>query len=131
MRINRVQNNVVSFKQLEVRSTKFLDIKDFAINECRKRLEKTKNVDVVIDSHGIAIKKKMTEVLQRIQSFSLFTQENAVGINFDKGEDRVYKFKYDSFELAKQAWKDLYEKSNENSLETYTKVALLIENLLK
>ena len=129
MRVNMVQNQV-TFKKLELRSDVVFDIGESTIKNCQKKLSKTKHVDVIIDSHGLAIKNKMTDILQRIQSFSLFKEEQAIGINVDNGNEKTYKIKYDSYEEAKNSWKDLYETYYTKALEGYTKAALLLENFL-
>ena len=129
MRINSVQNTI-GFKKLDIRTHELLEIGESTLQKCQKRLANTKHVDVIIDSHGIAIKNKMTDILQRIQSFSLFKEEQTIGINVDNGNEKTYKIKYDSYEEAKNSWKDLYETYYKKALEGYTKAALLLENFL-
>ena len=79
MRINKTQNCSV-FGKLYVKTDELYGISKFSLKHCEELLSKTKHVDVYIDSKGVSIKKKMTEILQEIQSFSLFPQEKAVGI---------------------------------------------------
>ena len=110
MRIERIQSPA-TFKQLHVRTNDFWNLKDLTIKQCEQKLKNTKFIDIVIDEHGIAIKKKMTETFERIQSFSLFTQENAVGINVRDKKSSTYKFKFPTLESAKTIWKDFYETS--------------------
>ena len=125
MRIMSVQNSV-AHKSLDVRYPQHwyrsADIKVF-----EKKLENTKFVDVVIDSHGLAIKEKMTDILHRIQSFSLLLLENAVGINVVGQEEPAYKFVYNDLDEAKSAWRNLSGKSCSNGLEEYTNLALLLD----
>lgn len=129
MHINSVQNCVAT-KGLIVHKNNFWDIKESTIKHCEKLLTDTKRFDIVIDSSGIAIKEKMTEILQRIQSFSLFTQENCIGINTNGIESKTYKLNFANLEEAKQAWKDLYQTAHKDKLEGYTKVALLLDKLV-
>ena len=75
MRVNNVQKNM-NFSALQIRNKVDFYCKAYDINRCKERLADTKFVDVIIDSHWLAIKEKMTEVLQRIQSFSLLPQEH-------------------------------------------------------
>ena len=130
MRVERIQSPA-TFKQLHVRTNDLWNLKDLTIKQCEQKLKNTKFIDIVIDEHGIAIKKKMTETFERIQSFSLFTQENAVGINVRDKKSSTYKFKFPTLESAKTIWKDFYETSRNNSLEGYTKVALFLDEQFK
>ena len=79
MRINKVQNNL-AFGKLLVYENKMHEFSSSILKRYERRLSDTKHVDLIIDSHGFAIKQKITDILQRIQSFSLFPQENAVGV---------------------------------------------------
>ena len=132
----RVNNNVqkinaIPHKALHVRCENLYQYNKQDVSLCQRKLADTKFVDVIIDSQGLlAIKEKMTDVLQRIQSFSLFKEEQAIGINVDNGNEKTYKIKYDSYEEAKNSWKDLYETYYTKALEGYTKAALLLENFL-
>ena len=107
MRINSVQNNDTNFTSLQVRNVGSFYYKDFDIKRCQNRLANTKILDVVIDSHGLSIKEKMTEALHQIQSFSLFPKENSVAINMIGEKEPFIKFKYDSVEKAKAVWEKL------------------------
>ena len=126
MRISNVQMN--TFNGLKIYNREIYEMGELAVNKCRERLASTKHVDLIYDSHGFAIKKKMTEVLQRIQSFSLFPYENAVGINVNGNANKIYKFKLKTLDEAKQLWNDLVETCRKNRLEGYTKIILMIEN---
>ena len=109
MRINKVQNNPV-FGKLLVHENKMQEFSSSVLKRYERRLSDTKHVDLIIDSHGFAIKEKMTDILQRIQSFSLFPQENAVGINVNDGNGckKTYKAFYETLDKARKAWKDLW-----------------------
>ena len=102
MRISAVQNSC-DFRMLQVKSDRHL-FNESQIKTCEKQLAKTKFIDVVLDSYGLALKDKMTEVLYRIQSFSLFPKDNAVGIRMQGEEEPVFKFTYNSITDAKDAW---------------------------
>ena len=130
MRIESMQSSAV-FKQLYVRTNNLWDLKDLTIKQCEQKLKNTRFIDVIVDEHGIAIKKKMTETLERIQSFSFFTQEKAFGINVKGNESKTYKFMLPTLEAAKSIWKDFYETSRNNALDGYTKVALFLDEHLK
>ena len=126
MRISRI-NNCAAFKQLQVRTKNPFYINESRIKACEKKLMDTKFVDVVLDSQDVAIKDKMTDFLYRIQSFSLFPLEKAVGIRMIGEKEPPFKFFYKSDEEAKSAWKELCKASNIPSLEKYTQVALWLE----
>lgn len=130
MRTNNVQS--LSFSHLQVRTRHLPYISESSLERCRTQLSKTKHVDVVIDPHGFAIKEKMTDILQRIQSFSLFMLENALGLNVktSSNENKTYKFKFATIDEARKIWKDFYETSGSNSLEGYTKIALWLDEHL-
>ena len=128
MRINAVQNSC-NFKMLQVRSNGYL-LNDRKLMACEKQLAKTKFIDVVLDSHGIALKDKMTDILYRIQSFSLFPQEKAVGIRMHGEAEPVFKFDYGTISEAKNAWEELKNCSSLTFIEEYTKVALWLEKKL-
>ena len=86
---------------------------------------------MIIDSHGLAIKEKKTDILNRIQSFSLFPQENSVSVNMIGEETPKYKFNYPTLPIAKNVWNDLREKASEGTfLEFYTNIALWLEEKL-
>ena len=93
MRIFSVQNNT-DFKALQVRNKGCFYYKASELTLCKEKLAKTKFIDLIIDSHGLAIKEKKTDVLQRIQSFSLFPQENCVSVNMFGEKNPKYKFSY-------------------------------------
>ncbi len=127
MRINKTQSCSV-FGKLYVKTDELYGISKFSLKHCEELLSKTKHVDVYIDSKGVSIKKKMTEILQEIQSFSLFPQENAVGITLIENlEKKVYRMFYKTDEIAKENWKRLCDTSNLNKLEVTTKIALWLE----
>lgn len=130
MRIDSTQNSF-AFKQLHLRTNNFWNLKDLAIKKCEHELKDTRFIDIVIDEHGIAIKKKMTETLERIQSFSLFIQENAVGINVRDKKSSTYKFNLPTLESARALWEDFYKTAHNNALEGYTKVALFLDEQFK
>ena len=130
MRIDRVQN-CAAFGQLQIRThnSSYLWNKS-TLGSCEKQLANTSFVDVVIDSYGLAIKKKMTDVLYRIQSFSLFPEEQAVGIRMIDEKNPLFKFFYATKAEARSEWDDLCKVKNEKNLELYTKVALWVEERL-
>ena len=128
MRINCVQNNT-SFKALQIRNQGYFHYNTNDLNHCREKLKDTKFIDVIIDSHGLAIKEKKTELLQRIQSFSLFPQENSISINMIGEKTPKYKFKFPTLDNAKSEWNTLRESSlKDNYIIWYTKIALWLEN---
>lgn len=131
MQINSCSSTNTNFGKLYIRSNKFYDISEKSINQYQDKLSKTKYLDVIIDSHGIAIKEKMTENLSRIQSFSLFTLENAVGINFNGDKKNTFKFSYPSFEEAKKAWLEFSEITKNDFFEGYCKIALWMDKHFK
>lgn len=128
MRINSVQKNTVAFNSLQVYSANIWQLRPSEIKRCGQKLANTKVFDVIIDSHGFAIKEKKTDVLKRIQSFSLFPKENAVSINMVGEKEPLYKFSYKNLNEAKDTWEsfnEIYKK--ESPLGEYTKVALWLE----
>ena len=131
MRINKVQNNL-AFGKLLVYENKMHEFSSSVLKRYERRLSDTKHVDLIIDSHGFAIKEKMTDILQRIQSFSLFPQENAVGVNVNdgRGNKKTYKTVYSSLEKAKEAWTSLYRTGQQCNLEAYSQLVLWIEKML-
>ena len=130
MRVTSVQNNT-SFKALQIRNQGCFYYKASELSRCKEKLANTKFVDVIIDSHGMAIKDKKTDVLQRIQSFSLFPQENSVSVNMIGEKNPKYKFFYLSLAKAKEEWNNLrLGTRQDSSLVCYTKVALWLEELL-
>ena len=128
MRVNTVQNSC-NFKMLQVRSNGCI-YNESKIRACEKQLAKTKFVDVILDSHGLALKDKMTDILYRIQSFSLFPIEKSVGIRMRGVDDPVFKFDYGTISEAKNAWQELKDCSSSTFIEEYTKVALWLEKKL-
>ena len=68
MRINKVQNNL-AFGKLLVYENKMHEFSSSVLKRYERRLSGTKHVDLIIDSHGFAIKEKMTDILQRILFF--------------------------------------------------------------
>ena len=91
MRINNA-HYCSAFGKLYVNTDDLYGISKSSLKQCYDSLSTTKHVDVFIDSQGITIKKKMTEILQKIQSFSLFPQEKSVGINvIENSERKVYQ----------------------------------------
>ena len=130
MRINSIDNNV-KFGTLHVRNFDALTYKEADILRCKEKLANTKIFDVVIDENGLALKEKMTDILHKIQSFSLFTKENSVGIRMAKEDNVLYKFKYKSYEKAEAVWKNLADISkNKSFLEQYTIIALWLDKKL-
>ena len=127
MRVDRMQN-CAAFGQLYVETIPFWYVSDATLDKCKERLANTKHVDVVLDSHGLAIKKKMTDILLRIQSFSLYTLENAIGINMNGDKKESIKFKFDSLEEAKSIWKRLADFTHNSHEESYTETALFMDN---
>ena len=130
MRVSSVQDNT-GFKALQVRNQGYFYYKASELNICKEKLAKTKFIDVIIDSHGMALKDKKTDILQRIQSFSLFPQENCVSVNMIGEEIPKYKFSYSTLSEAKDEWNKLREGTKKgSSLSCYAKVALWLENAL-
>lgn len=130
MRINSIDNNV-KFGTLHVRNFDALTYKEADILRCKEKLANTKMFDVVIDENGLALKEKMTDILHKIQSFSLLTKENAVGIRMANEDNILYKFKYKSYEKAESVWKKLANISkNKSFLEKYTIIALWLDKRL-
>lgn len=128
MRINGTQS-CNAFGKLYIKTNEIYGISQSSLKQSEELLSKTKHVDVFIDSQGITIKKKMTEILQKIQSFSLFPQENSVGISvMENSEKNIYKLFYETLEEAKDNWKNLCNMKNLNKLESTTKVALWLDN---
>lgn len=132
MRIFSVQNNNANFKQLQVHSPQYFYYKPSDINRCRQKLAKTEFIDVIIDSKGLSIKEKMTGILQKIQSFSLFPKENAVSVNMLGEKEPAYKFSYDTLDEAKENWKYLSDAAKkQNVINEYMQIALWIDNNFK
>lgn len=129
MRINSVQNSA-AFGQLQVRSRDIYYLNESKLKSCEKQLANTKFVDVILDSQGFAIKDKMTDILHRIQSFSLFPQDKAVGIRMIDEEAPAYLLNYSTKEQAKNEWQSLCELTSKISLDLYTKVALWLDEKL-
>ncbi|MBQ7764166.1 hypothetical protein IJ384_02220 [bacterium] len=129
MRVNNVQKNT-NFKALQVRSQGYMHYNASEISRCKEKLANTKFIDVIIDSQGLAIKEKMTEVLQRIQSFSLLPQENSVVVNIKEEKEPMYKFSFKDLKEAKTIWRDLCEKTRCDELNYYTNIALWLEEQL-
>ena len=131
MRISSLQNNT-SFKALELHYQGYLYHKASELSRCKEKLAKTKFIDVIIDSNGLALKDKKTDILQRIQSFSLLPLEQAVSINMIGEKEPKYKFYYPTLETARSEWDKIRESTRKcSSLEYYTKTALWIDNLLQ
>ena len=127
MRVSSVQN-CSAFGKLYINTNELIGITKSSLKSCEGKLSKTKHIDVVIDSKGIAIKKKMTDILQRVQSFSLYPQENAVGITvLEDSVKKTYKMYYETVDEAKKNWENLFDKTNLNKLEALTKIALWLE----
>ena len=132
MRISGVQKNNTNFSSLQVRTNSNWRLKQSEIKRFEKQLASTEKFDVIIDSHGFAIKEKMTDVLKRIQSFSLFPKENAVSVNMIGEHSPEYKFIYKDSKEARDTWDFLNKISeNESNLSKYTKVTLWLEQNLK
>jgi hypothetical protein len=131
MRINKIQNSH-AFGKLFIQENKVQEFSSSILKQYEQRLSKTKHVDLIIDSQGFAIKEKMTDILQRIQSFSLFPEENAVGVNVNDGKNntKTYKTVYKTLDKAKDVWKDLYKTSQKDCIDRYTEVTLWIDNFL-
>lgn len=131
MRINATQCSC-TFGKLHIKTDELYDIKKSSLSKCMGLLSKTKHVDVIVDSKGIFIKKKMTETLQKIQSFSLFPLENSVGITIEEqGKKSIYKDIYKTLEEAKCAWKNLYDHTGLDNLESCTKIALWLDRCIE
>ena len=132
MRVSAVQNNP-NFQKLEIRNKGYYHYKDASISKFKEKLADTEFVDVIIDSHGLAIKEKMAEVLKRIQSFSLFPLENAVSVNFIGEKEPLYKFSYNSLEEARKVWRMLADsdKGKDSSIDMYATATLWIDQNLK
>ena len=130
MRIESVQSNNVNFNSLQIRNIGHFYYKDFDIKRCQNQLANTKFLDVVIDSHGLSIKEKMTEILHKIRSFSFFPQEKSVAINMEGEKDPFIKLQYDSANKAKAVWEKLAKigRTN-NNLEEYTILTLWLEKI--
>lgn len=129
MRICRVEN-CVAFNQLQPRVRYPYYLSEAKIKSCEKQLENTRFLDVIFDSQGFAIKDKMTEVLHRFQSFSLFPQENAIGVVMKGVKEPVYKFHYQTKDDAKQEWEDFVNINPKDGLENYTSLVLWLEKKL-
>ena len=130
MRVNSVQNNI-HFGTLQIRHHGYLNYNACDISRCKEKLANTRLVDVIIDSQGLAIKEKKTDILQRIQSFSLFPLEKRVAINMIGENVPKYKFDYNSLEEARAEWDNLRNSTNNcNFLDLYSKVALWLEETL-
>ena len=133
MRISCVQNNNnLNFNALQIRDVEPFYFRDLDISYCKNKLANTQVLDVVIDSHGLALKEKMTDVLHRIQSFSLFPLEKAVAVNMIGEKEPFYKWSYDTIEKAKNVWKKLSKIGKTNSrLNEYTIVTLWLDKNLR
>lgn len=127
MRISRV-DNCAAFGQLQTRVKCPYFINQSKLRACEKQLVDTKFVDVIYDSQGFAIKEKMADILYRIQSFSLFPIDKAVGIRMIGVKEPVFKFFHQSKEEAKSDWKDLCSAHSKSNVEEYTQVALWLED---
>ena len=103
MYINRVEN-CCAFKQLQIRSSAPHYFNSAKLEECKKQLSKTKFIDVILDSQGLDIKEKITDILHRIQSFSLLPQENAVQIRMKDEKNSKFKYIYNTLEDARSDW---------------------------
>ena len=79
MRINNT-DSFATFKSLNVANYKHLHLTSSNLKNCEKQLAKTKRFDVIIDANGFSIKDRKTDLLNWIQSFSLFMKEKAIGI---------------------------------------------------
>lgn len=126
MRINSV-NNYVAFNALQQKCMAPMHITEEKLEICRKKVANTKFIDIILDSHGFAIKEKMTEFIQRIQSFSLFPKDNVVSINMIGDIENCYKFKYDTLEIAKKEWEKISDLRKKNNPEYYTEFALWLD----
>ncbi len=131
MRINGMQKNNTNFKSLYVANNPYWNYNSHQIESYGRKLAGTKFVDLIIDSHGLAIKKKMTDILQRIQSFSLFPKENSVAINMIGEKNPIYKFTFKTLQEAKANWDYLTSLSKNSSLNEYTEVTLWLEKQLE
>lgn len=132
MRINNVQNNNVRFNALQVHYVDSFRFRELDINRCKNQLANTQVLDVVIDNHGLAIKEKMTDVLHRIQSFSLFPNENTVAINMIGEKEPLCKLKYASKEKAEAIWQKLSKIGKTKTvLDEYTILTLWLDKCLR
>ena len=132
MRINRIQSDNVNFSALQVNYADSLRFREKDIMHYKDKLANTKVFDVVIDSHGLALKEKMTDVLHRIQSFSLFPKENSIAVNLIGEKKPLCKFKYSTIEKAEAIWEKLSNISKtKNSLEEYAIVTLWLDKCLR
>ena len=130
MRVSSVQNNS-GFKALQVRNHGDFYYKASEVTKCKEKLAKTKFIDVIIDSHGLAIRDKKTDIIQKFQSFSLFPKENSVSVNMVGEENPKYKFSYPNLSTAKEEWNKLREVAkNYTHLDLYTMIALWLEDKL-
>ena len=126
MRINSVENSA-AFKSLKINNGSLNLLSSNKVKNFEKRLANTKHVDVIIDSYSFSIKDKKTEIQNMIQSFSLFTKENAVGINLIGDCKKTLKIYYDNIEEARNAWNELRANDKKDHLETYVKAALILD----
>ena len=126
MRINNMENSA-AFKSLKINESIYYHLSNKNIKSFEKKLANTKHIDVIIDSHGFSLKDKKTELLNWIQSFSLFTQENAVGINLLGDSKKTFKIYFKNIDEAKKLWDELRISARNDSLETYTKTALILD----
>ena len=126
MRINNVQKDM-NFKQLKVNTHKTWGLKETVIQQYKEKLADTKNFDVIVDSTGISLKRKMTDINQKIQSFSLYMKENALGIHVIGDKRELFKFSYATLEEAKLAWQHLNNSDKQDRLKGYGEVALLLD----
>ena len=123
MRINSTQS-CNAFGKLYIKTNEIYGISQSSLKQCEERLSKTKHVDIFINSQGITIKKKMTEILQKIQSFSLYPQDNAVGITvLGKDTKNIYIKTYETLEEAKNIWYSFSKNNFSEQLEHLTEIA--------
>lgn len=126
MRINVVQNNM-DFKALHIRNSGNFYYRACDISRCKEQLADTKFLDLIIDSHGLAIKEKKTDILNRIQSFSLYPKENSVSVNMIGEKKHSYKFIFKTLQEAKANWKLLASFSKGFIIDEYTEIILWLE----
>ena len=132
MRINSVQNCSVTFNALQVQSANYCHFRNCDISHYESKLANTQMFDVVIDSKGLALKDKMTDVLHKIQSFSLYPKENAVAINMIGEGEPAYKLTYATIEKAKTIWGKLSKIAKTKScLDEYTIITLWLDKCLR
>lgn len=127
MRVNSMENSV-GFKSLKIKENPYRYLAGTSTKIFEKKLANTKRYDVIVDSHGFSIKDKKTELINKIQSFSLFIKEKAVGINLLGNSKQTFKVYFDELEEAENLWNELRVSDRSNRLESYAKATLILDN---